>query len=628
MASGRFDLGKTLGVSAYMYSRCEWSSYTRQNENDSVMNVKVIVGKRSGSNEATRCTMNTYVSVSGSREGSQAEEPNTILSVSAGQEFVVFDKNFIVPHEGDGSKTCVISASIGNNGVYHSAGSSQVTLDVIPRETPLPAFEAGYVEGTYIIGLTPLIANATHSIELIFGDTKSDVIANRNVLKQWVQSDGSLGASEVKLTGSNPSVTFPTEYYKYFNGSTGYGKFTLNTYNGNTLIGSNAKWFKISCDPSRCTPTITATAIDNNPITVALTGDENTIIANASHVLVTPTIQPSDVDDTNALVTSKAIDSVVFTTDTAVLLNATKKDFLLSATNNRGLTGYYTTTATGGFIPYISLTFNIDELYRPEPTQGKIILKYSGKFYSGNFSDGIANELSLWWKYKANRDEEYTEGGVLTPIIDTEKHTYSGEVELGDIFDYQQQYDFQFFYKDKIIGIDDSLYTPAKVTRGIPVYWWTADSFHIEGDLYVNDVKILDSNSGDNGPSGIVYSTNEQAVGTWINGKPVYRKTFTGSLVNLSTTWNNLYQVNDVDETIDLTGSISNTGTDGRSLNANTWEDESHNCTFSHCKADDNMLQVRVTGWSNPTWAFVFKLHFLYTKTTDVATRSINIEEG
>lgn len=544
-------------------------------------------------------------------------------TMNSGSWYYLATVDFTIKHNDDGNKTQRVVSEINHTEFTPSycLADGNVQLVTIPRATDLPSLGVMTVEGVSYLQLTPKITNATHSVKLDFGN-----------LRNWVQHDGSLGSSEVKHSNANIPILIPKEYYTQFSGPNAVGNIYLYTYNNNTKIGEKVKEFKVTCNPGLCTPIVDATAVDINELSVGLTGNENNIIANVSKILVTPTIQVSDTDDTTAYITSKSLDGAIFTTDTAIIFEPTTNKFLLNISNSRGFTGGKIISPTGDFIPYVLLTFNIEELYRPEPTESKIVLKYSGKFYSGDFSENNSNELTLWWKYKTNRDNKYIDGGILEPVIDTENNTYSGEVELGDIFDYQQQYDFQFFYKDKIVGINDDTYLPGKVTRGLPVFWWTADSFRIIGDLYVNDIKVIpggnNDNDNDDSLSGIIYSTNEQVVGRWINGKPVYRRTITGSLVNLGTTWNNLYQVNDVDEVIDLTGSISNTGTDGRSLNANTWEDESHNCTFSHCKADNNMIQVRVTGWSNPAWKFVFKLHFLYTKTTDATTINLMNEEG
>lgn len=144
-----------------------------------------------------------------------------------------------------------------------------------------------------------------------------------------------------------------------------------------------------------------------------------------------------------------------------------------------------------------------------------------------------------------------------------------------------------------------------------------------ENNAIIEDILEMVDNIPDSSVALNVYSTEEQIVGAWLNGKNVYRRVFVGSMTGMGTTWTNIAQVLDVDEVINLSGTISNTLTDGRSLNLNTYEDETHNACFSFCKEDNNHLQARITGWSKTEWGFVFKLYFEYTKTTDEANSSV-----
>lgn len=381
-----------------------------------------------------------------------------------------------VTHDNSGNASISASAYF-NAGPWgwSATASGSANLPTIPRETDLPSFASAEVEQTTTITLSPKISGAKHSIKLVFGN-----------LTNWLKADGSLGTSEVKLSGKSLPITIPTSYYGQFDGTRKTGTLYLYTYNGNTKIGSGkSKSFKITCNSGLCTPVITATVKDTNNKTVALTGDEKTLVANASNVLVTPTIRVSDSDDGKGYVTSKTVNSIVFTSGTYTVNKATSKDFIISATNSRGYTGTKT-VSMNRVVPYIPLTFNIKNLYRPEPTTGEIRLEYDGKYYPGEFTNnlgdsGVFNSLEIKWFYKLKKDSEYTAGGTLTPTINTEKNTYSGSLSLGTNFDYQQQYDFRFKYKDKIVSTSiDKI-----VTRGLPIFWWSEDAVHIIGDLYV-----------------------------------------------------------------------------------------------------------------------------------------------
>ena len=554
MASGKFDLTKTLGVSSYIYSRCEWSGSGNVNSNKTPIYVKVIVGKRAGSNTPTTCTFNTNVSVAGAEyPSSQSNSPYT--SVRANEEIVVFEGTFNVPHENDGSKSTTISVSIGNNGVYHAEGSSVITLDTIPRATELPNLSTLTVEYYNVFSLSPKIKGANHSIKFRFGDTKAEATSNPPVTK-WLQSDGSLGDNELLLSGETFQVLLPTYLYDVFDGNMGHIAMTLRTYNNGKYIDEKTGWVKL-LPGTNCTPVVSAVINDTNPKTISATGGANNIVANASILEVIPSIQISDPDDTNSWIVSKSVDGVAFTEETKFEDKPNKKDFLVSVTNNRGLTGNYTATVTGRYIPYVDLTFDIEDIARTEPTSAEVIIKYSGKYYAGEFTDnlgdeGIFNQLMITWGYKIKGSEgDFITGGVLTPTIDAEKNTYSGEESLGELFDYKTNYEFKFDYIDRI---NQYTKTEVYVTKGEPIFWWNETEVHILGDLYVDDKLISEggtgggttSTGGDTLPIGSIfeydgntipdgyevvddentYSTEEKLIGTWLDNKPLYEKTF------------------------------------------------------------------------------------------------------
>lgn len=176
MASGKFDLVKTLGTSSYIYSRCEWSSSGNVANNKSTIWVNVIVGKRSGSNSPTTCTFNTTVSVAGADNPStQSSSPYT--SVKANQEITVFSGSFTIGHNSDGSKGTTISVAIGNNNVYHAEAYSNVTLDKIARASTPTVSGATYM-GEEMTIYTNKLANFTHTIRYFFGTQQGTIATN------------------------------------------------------------------------------------------------------------------------------------------------------------------------------------------------------------------------------------------------------------------------------------------------------------------------------------------------------------------------------------------------------------------------------------------------------------------
>lgn len=115
------------------------------------------------------------------------------------------------------------------------------------------------------------------------------------------------------------------------------------------------------------------------------------------------------------------------------------------------------------------------------------------------------------------------------------------------------------------------------------------------------------------------YSTEEKVIGTWINGKPLYRKTIKGTVSKAGSGV--------------IIGTISNldvvTKKYGEGLAANTYWTEldfKHSDTiYSIIQANKNngqLIAVFGTGFLN----YPFHLTIEYTKTTDSATNTINEE--
>ena len=118
---------------------------------------------------------------------------------------------------------------------------------------------------------------------------------------------------------------------------------------------------------------------------------------------------------------------------------------------------------------------------------------------------------------------------------------------------------------------------------------------------------------------GNTYSTSETLTGkTWIDGKPIYRKVFTGNMTNTTNEWVNLQKcnLNNVDNIINISGTIKNTSSDRRVLPTSAYESTSYYCTFSYLGQTD-YLQCYINGWTYTTFGFKYIVVIEYTKTTD-----------
>ena len=111
----------------------------------------------------------------------------------------------------------------------------------------------------------------------------------------------------------------------------------------------------------------------------------------------------------------------------------------------------------------------------------------------------------------------------------------------------------------------------------------------------INDLAL--SKTSDN------YSTDEQVIGTWIDGKPIYQKTLyysssgTTSSINIAT-------ISNVKNIIDLTGMVLEKGI--------YYDIDNYNCRLKF-DTSNNTLQWEGANWTSPQGYAVIK----YTKTVD-----------
>ena len=87
------------------------------------------------------------------------------------------------------------------------------------------------------------------------------------------------GTIASKTSSTSVSWTLPTSFYAQIpNNRLGQGSIACDTYSGSTKIGSSSCLFYAYVKESTNKPGITASVVDINATTKALTGDENKLI--------------------------------------------------------------------------------------------------------------------------------------------------------------------------------------------------------------------------------------------------------------------------------------------------------------------------------------------------------------
>lgn len=440
----------------------------------------------------------------------------TNIGAGEGNAHLAATFDYTVPHNADGSKTVSMSMSWSANFSPSSGSASgSISLTNIPRQANITSATDFTDEENPSITYENKAGNSVSSLQACISLTGSaDDIEYRDISKTGSSYTFELTDSERNIL-RNATLSGSTQRQVIFFVRTGIG--------GNTYYSTLTRTLTIV----NCSPTVTATIEDINTATLEITGSSSTIVKGYSKVKITPTATAKK----GASITSIKVNNTVVSKE-SIELSGTDK-YEVRAYDNRGLVA--SKDLVGGtdftFINYIPLTFS-GTVDRHTPTGNQLDLSFSGNYFNGSFGT-TDNSLTIKWYWKEKNAAEWTLGGTLVKDTDfvinnnvyhsgtTEKET---KISLGNIFDYKKTYEIKIEYNDNLIS--SSIIILGR--KGQPVYNWGKNFFNVNGKLKVNN------------SDPFLYSKNETIIGTWIDGKPLYRKIYTftrdtGSSIPIST---------------------------------------------------------------------------------------------
>ena len=216
MASGSFE--SNYGINLEI--GCEWTSSANVNNNTSTVNVKVYLH-----HYEIYCAAlsGSYVAA-----GSDRRTFSRSVSSSSGayQKTYIADETFTVAHSSDGTKTLQISAGWVFNGTYNGtyvgtlSVSGSAALDAIPRASDFTA-PAAVVPGSELrLSVSSASPSFTHRALIAVGGESYRSPSGATVITMTPPSSLANG-----MTGSKSAQ----------------GTLTLETYNGQTLVGTKTK---------------------------------------------------------------------------------------------------------------------------------------------------------------------------------------------------------------------------------------------------------------------------------------------------------------------------------------------------------------------------------------------------
>nr|DAG78620.1 MAG TPA: protein of unknown function DUF859 [Caudoviricetes sp.] len=393
----------------------------------------------------------------------------------------VFSKTFTVNHESDGSKSVTVSSSWSASGFVPTVcnASDNYSLTTIPRATPTPALTLN-VKDTTVFYIQPY-ANFSHAVKISVGNYSA-----------YLTTTNERSSTKKIFDPSVKSFTFDCDgsFYKLFNSTQINGTMSIETYSGSTLIGTTSNTLVIKANEQLCKPTAVGSIVDTNEKTIALTKDEDSLVRYKSTGKLTLRLIISDTDDDNTTLTHLTVAGNNIT-DLAqrefVIQNPQNPYTTIVMRNSRTFSNTAYVYADGTFINYILPTITIVSLKRTEPTTGDLSVSYKGDYFNGKFSTDEPNSLTVAWYYKEKDASDWILGGNVTPTIKEGENTFSGDISIESIFDYQKQYNFK-------ISVDDRLSSNsvlAAIPRGYPIFWWGDNFVDILGELRLQGQKLI-----------------------------------------------------------------------------------------------------------------------------------------
>ena len=375
-----------------------------------------------------------------------------------------------IAHNADGTKSFGFSFSLqfdinysGVGWIGTKSGSGSGTLSTIPRTSSVSSTNANIGENITIT-INRASSSFTHTLTYKFHSLT--------------------GTIATKTNSTSVSWTLPTTFYAQIpNSKSSWGTIICDTYSGSTKIGSSTCRFDVYVKESTNKPGISATVVDVNDTTKALTGDENKLIKYYSRVKFSITSSPKNNAGTKSIdinYNGNWLSGGSGNSWTDYFSNVTSGKYICSVTDTRGLFNSVTFNKT--LINYIKLSCAITV---SNPTaSGECTLTIKGNYFNGSFG-ATSNTLTVQYK---------KDSGSWTNVTATKSgNTYTATVKLTGL-DYTQAYTFQARAIDKLSTVT----TNEKRVKATPIFDWGSDDFHFHVPVYMKDKPIYGYDSNGN----------------------------------------------------------------------------------------------------------------------------------
>ena len=427
-------------------------------------------------------TSNAILTINGNKKEAH---PSYNLTTDGYKQII--SHNVRVYHNSDGKKDITISFSF--NGLlssYYPNGtiSKSISLPTIPRASEVSCSSV-YIGDTATITIDRKNNSFTDTIMYKISENITGLLAYRTSDKVLSLKTSTLADQIYALIPNSREIQ---------------GIINCSTYNNNTNIGNSNTTFNLYTKENVCKPNVSWEIVDTNEKTIVITGDNTKLIKYVSKPKVTVSATPKH----SATIKGYSInlnDGQVQNVQEYTFPSIGSNSITVNAIDSRDYSNPQNINLSNRMIDYVQLHINKLEIERTEEASNEIILNCDGVWFNGSFTDTKVNTLSASFQYKKSEDEEWTDGGTLTPVIENNTFKISN-LSLGTDYNYQNEYQFKIVFSDLIMTIGDLNTDIHVVAKGLETIAVGDLCGWLYGDWKLNDSPL--GTGGDALPIGAI----------------------------------------------------------------------------------------------------------------------------
>ena len=460
----------SVSATAHTTLRFSWSQSSQSVSNNSTTINWVLEEIQANGYISSGASKSWSVSVNGNNYSGS----NTV-GISSNTTRTLASGSTTIPHNADGTKSFSYSFSqqfdITYDGVWigTKSGSGSGTLNSIARASTGSSTNANIGENI-TISINRASGSFTHTLRCSFHNINT-TIANG--------------------VGTSYSWTLPTSFYAQIpNAKSSWGTIYIDTYNGSTFIGTTSCTFNAYVKESTNKPNISATVVDVNDKTIALTGDANKLIKYHSRIQFSITCSPKNSASTKGIYINYNGNSYTGGSGnswTDYFSNVTSGKYICTVTDTRNFST--STTVNKTLINYINPTCNLNTSLTAD---GVLVVRVSGNYFNGSFG-ASNNSLQVAYRY-GMKNGSYGGWNYLTPTFNGNSYVATATV---DNLDYEKEYMVQAWCGDVFYtnGTNNGVYSAEKPAFSKPIFDWGESDFNFNVPVYVNGSEVFSASN-------------------------------------------------------------------------------------------------------------------------------------